>query len=442
MESTASERVLATIPARAAAAQRRRRLRRGAPGLERDDLAPAGRHRSGRVGGRGGRGPRDRARRRPAGLDPRRRPQRRRPGGRRRGARDRPVGDERRDRRSRSSARQGRRAAPSGATSTRPAQAHGLATPGGVVSETGRRRPHAERRPRLAAPQARPQLRRAARRRRWSPPTAGSCTRAPTSTPTCSGDSAGGGGNFGVVTEFEFELYPVGPTVATTVSIWPIDAAAAVLAEFRDLAPSLPDEISPVAVLSPVPDDEAFPEASAAATGCSSSPSPPPGRRGRPSAPPDRRARVVARRSTSAGEAAYAEFQQFFDAEYPAHTMRYYWKSSFADDLSAGIIDRLVEAFRRRPSHHSTIDIWANLGAIARVSSDDSAFGQRTSPWLVSPESNWEPADDDAAEPGLGARDRGRRRRQRLPQLPGPARGRRAAGEDEPRRDLRSPGRR
>ena len=56
-----------------------------------------------------------------------------------------------------------------------------------------------------------------------------------------------------------------------------------------------------------------------------------------------------------------------------------------------------METFGRRPSHHSTIDIWTNLGAIARVSADDSAFGQRTAPWLISPESNWESPDDDAA---------------------------------------------
>ena len=104
------------------------------------------------------------------------------------------------------------------------------------------------------------------------------------------------------------------------------------------------------------------------------------------------------------GPTPYVEFQQFFDAEYPAHTMRYYWKSSFADDLADDLIDHLVEAFGRRPSHHSTIDIWANGGAIARVSHDDSAFGQRTAPWLVSPESNWESTADDAANLGW-ARD-------------------------------------
>ena len=70
--------------------------------------------------------------------------------------------------------------------------------------------------------------------------------------------------------------------------------------------------------------------------------------------------------------------------------MRYYWKSSFADELTDGRIDALVDAFARRPSHHSTIDIWPLGGAIARVSAEDSAYGARDAAWLISPESNWE----------------------------------------------------
>ena len=276
------------------------------------------------------------------------------------------------------------------------AQIHGLATPGGVVSDTGvagltlsgglgwLRRKHG--------------LSCDALRAATVVTADGRVVRASaTEHPDLFWGLRGGGGNFGVVTEFEFELFPVGPTVATTVAIWPIDDAAAVLREFRELVPTLPDEISPVAVLSPVPDDEAFPDPVRGADALF----------------------ILAMAATSlddgvamlrpigalgggaavdiGGPAPYAEFQQFFDADYPAHTMRYYWKSSFADDMPDALIDDLVERFRRRPSHHSTIDIWANGGAIARVSSDDSAFGQRTAPWLISPESNWESAADDEA---------------------------------------------
>jgi FAD/FMN-containing dehydrogenase len=281
------------------------------------------------------------------------------------------------------------------------AQAYGLATPGGVVSDTGiagltlsgglgwLRRKHG--------------LSCDALRAATVVTADGRVVRASADEhPDLFWGLRGGGGNFGVVTEFEFELYPVGPVVATTVAIWPIVEAAARLRDFRELAPTLPDEVSPVAVLSPVPDDEAFPASIRGGDALFVL--------AMAAAPLDEGAeqvRPIAALGTGAavdigGPAPYVEFQQFFDADYPAHTMRYYWKSSFADDLSDATIDRLVEAFERRPSHHSTIDIWANLGAISRVTSDDSAFGQRDAAWLISPESNWESASDDAANLAWG----------------------------------------
>jgi FAD/FMN-containing dehydrogenase len=212
----------------------------------------------------------------------------------------------------------------------------------------------------------------------------------------------GGGGNFGVVTEFEFALYPVGPDVATTVAVYPISGAGAALRDLRALAPDLAHEINPLAVLSPVPDDPAFPAAV----------------RGGDAllilavavAPVDAGQAMLAPLAALGsgamgainGPMPWVEWQQFFDADYPAGTMRYYWKSSFADSLPDGVIDRLVEQFGRRPSHHSTIDIWPNLGAISAVPEDASAFGKRAAAWLVSPEANWEDPADDAANIAWG----------------------------------------
>jgi FAD/FMN-containing dehydrogenase len=206
----------------------------------------------------------------------------------------------------------------------------------------------------------------------------------------------GGGGNFGVVTELEFELYPVGPIVATAVAVYPMRAATACLREFRELAPGLPDAVSALAVLSPVPDDPAFPASVRGADGLLVL--------GMAAESPDAGAamlRPLAEIGGGAladvgGPAAYADWQRFFDADYPSHTMRYYWKSSFADTLPDPLIDHLVEQFQQRPSPHSTIDLWPNLGAIARVPDEEGAFGQRHAAWLVSPESNWEDPAADA----------------------------------------------
>ena len=207
----------------------------------------------------------------------------------------------------------------------------------------------------------------------------------------------GGGGNFGVVTEFEFELYPVGPIVSTTVALYPMTEAAARLREFRDMAASLPDEVSSLADLAPIPDDEAFPALMRGGEGLVIM--------GVAATDVDAGAKMLeplaalghGALADVGGALPFVDVQKFFDADYPAGTMRYYWKSSFSDDPSDALIDRLVERFRVRPSHHSTIDFWPNLGAISRISTAESPFGHRDAAWVVSAESNWEAASDDEA---------------------------------------------
>jgi len=212
----------------------------------------------------------------------------------------------------------------------------------------------------------------------------------------------GGGGNFGVVTEFEFALFPVGPEVATILAVYPMTGAAAALRSLRSIAPGMPNEISPVAVLTPVPEDPMFPEAVRGGDALMVL--------GMAVAAVEAGRTLLAPLAelgdgaigTLHGPTPYVEWQQFFDADYPAHTMRYYWKSSFAEDLADDVIAKLVEQFGRRPSHHSTIDIWPNLGAIAALPEAATAFGKRRAAWLVSPESNWEDAADDGANVAWG----------------------------------------
>jgi hypothetical protein len=54
----------------------------------------------------------------------------------------------------------------------------------------------------------------------------------------------------------------------------------------------------------------------------------------------------------------YLDVQAFFDADYPAHVMRYYWKSHFLRELPAEAIATMVELNERAPSPHSTLDLW------------------------------------------------------------------------------------
>jgi FAD/FMN-containing dehydrogenase len=92
----------------------------------------------------------------------------------------------------------------------------------------------------------------------------------------------------------------------------------------------------------------------------------------------------------------YVEAQQIYDADYPAGH-RYYWKSTNIAQLTPGAIDVLVERTLAAPSMHSTIDVWLNGGAIARVGESETAFRGRSTRYVVNPEANWEDAADDEA---------------------------------------------
>jgi FAD/FMN-containing dehydrogenase len=208
----------------------------------------------------------------------------------------------------------------------------------------------------------------------------------------------GGGGNFGVVTRFEYRLHEVGPDVATAFVVHPLERAGDVVRAWRDLNATLPDEVSSLLSFASVPEDEAFPAehhgapclmvvSMATTTDLDA---------GAALLEPLRRldGDVIADIS---GPVPYVEWQQLFDADYPAGELRYYWKSVWVDDLADAAIDRLVDETAARPSSLSTIDVWRLGGAVARVGADRSAFGNRHVPYLVNPESNWEdPADDEA----------------------------------------------
>jgi FAD/FMN-containing dehydrogenase len=208
----------------------------------------------------------------------------------------------------------------------------------------------------------------------------------------------GGGGNFGVVTSFEFRAYPFGPEVFFAFVIHPgtgTDAQAA-LQFYREWSQAASDEISSFAILWHAPEIEEIPAK----------------HHGAP---------IVVYLAMYAGDAGegetalqslreygspiadlsaatpYLEVQRFFDADYPAHEMRYYWKSRYLNELSAEAMDALIRLNEASPSHHSTLDVWQLGGAFGRVPPENTAFGDRSAPYLIGIESNWERPDDDAA---------------------------------------------
>ncbi len=204
----------------------------------------------------------------------------------------------------------------------------------------------------------------------------------------------GGGGNFGVVTELEYEAHVLGPDVFFTFAMYRLDDARHVLAEHERIVGELGDVVSTIAVLGHVPPVEDFPaeihEAPfVAVLGLFAG-----------TVEDGERALRPLRKLTEplvdlSGRMPFVDVQKIYDPDYPAGH-RYYWKSANLPALPPPAVDILVDQLRRAPSKHSTIDIWLNGGAISRVPEDATAFSGRSGLYVLGLESNWEePADDE-----------------------------------------------
>jgi FAD/FMN-containing dehydrogenase len=206
----------------------------------------------------------------------------------------------------------------------------------------------------------------------------------------------GGGGNFGVVTSFEYRLHPVGPEVMCAFVFYPGDRAKEVLRSAEEYMAEAPDEVSPLSFLGSVPRVEDFPEEwhgeqFAAFLAVYAGPV----EEGEEALKPLRELGdpIV----DFSGPMPYTEVQKLLDEDYP-DGWRYYWKSVNVDWLGDGVIEALIGHAEAAPSDHSTIDIWFQGGAMGRVGADESAFGDRSAPYLLGIEANWkeDPHEDEA----------------------------------------------
>jgi FAD/FMN-containing dehydrogenase len=205
----------------------------------------------------------------------------------------------------------------------------------------------------------------------------------------------GGGGNFGVVTSFEFRLHPVGPEVWIALAMYPAEDAPRLLAFFRDFMAKAPDELMAIALLWNTPHDESLPEAARnrptiVLAGCWSGPV----EAGEAAVRPLREAGTPL--LDLSGQMPFVDAQRMFNPDYP-DGRRYYWKSIYLGDLGTRTIDALVSFAAARPSPISSLDIWALGGAMARMPRSHSAFARRDAPYLLGIEANWEDPAADAA---------------------------------------------
>lgn len=203
----------------------------------------------------------------------------------------------------------------------------------------------------------------------------------------------GGGGNFGVVTSFEFRLHPVGPNVLSGLIVFPFAEAKSVLTQFARFTQSMPDDLNVWMVTRGAPPlpflpGEVHGKGIVALALCYA---------GDP-AVGAKLIEPLRTFGTVLGEAVgvqpYTAWQQAFDPLL-APGARNYWKSHNFAQLSEGVIDAIVEYAGKLPSPHSEIFIGTIGGQTGRVAAEAMAYSSRDANYVMNVHGRWETAAED-----------------------------------------------
>jgi hypothetical protein len=187
----------------------------------------------------------------------------------------------------------------------------------------------------------------------------------------------GGGGNFGVVTSFEFRLHPVKNVVAGP-TLWPMERAAEVMKWYRDFIGQAPVELNGFFAFLTVPPAPPFPEAlhlkkMCGVVWCYS---------GDPAGAAQAFAPVRATEPMvdGVGEVPFPAMQAAFDGLYPPGH-QWYWRADFVNELSDEAIARHVEFGSQLPTMQSSMHLYPIDGAVHRVGRKDTPFIYRDARW-------------------------------------------------------------
>lgn len=205
----------------------------------------------------------------------------------------------------------------------------------------------------------------------------------------------GGGGNFGIVTSFEYRLHPVGPIVMLCGVMHPVENARDVLRAWRDFMESAPEEFSASAIFWNIPVADGFP----------------PEVQGKPILllagvycgdveEGERLVQPLRELDTPlldlSGPTPWTVVQSAFDPLLPDGELRY-WKSLFLNNLDDEVIDACIDRAIHRPHPKSLVAIWHHGGAMSRVGAEETAYGDRSAPYLLSIDTAWlDPADNES----------------------------------------------
>jgi len=202
----------------------------------------------------------------------------------------------------------------------------------------------------------------------------------------------GGGGNFGVVTTFEFALHEIGTTVLAGPIAWAMEDSPEVLRFYRDFAREAPDDLTTIVQFRTLPAFPIFPaqfhgrkvlQVAAMWAGD-------PYRGERALAPLRKFGRPL---FDLVGPRPYLAMQSANDKAVP-HGWHYYWKSCEVAELDDDAIDLLTERSLAMASPRSYTIIFQLGGAVARVGEDDTAYSHRRAAFNINVNGVWLPGED------------------------------------------------
>jgi UDP-N-acetylenolpyruvoylglucosamine reductase len=188
----------------------------------------------------------------------------------------------------------------------------------------------------------------------------------------------GGGGNFGVVTQFTFRLHPVS-TVMAGPFFYALEDAPAVMRSYEEFIGTAPEEVNGFFAFLTVPPVDLFPASLHLRTVC--------GVVWCSTASAERTAEILKPAESWAaplllgvGPVPFPALQSLFDGLYPPG-LQWYWKADFVDHLSDAAIAQHIKFGSKLPSMFSTMHLYPVNGAVNRVSERDTAFSYRKSKW-------------------------------------------------------------
>ncbi len=195
----------------------------------------------------------------------------------------------------------------------------------------------------------------------------------------------GGGGNFGVVTSFDFRPHTVSTVLAGSL-VFPLDRAVQTLLTLKDLAAQTPDELTVCPTFFTAPDGAKQLSVDVCYVG----------EDGAGERLLGRLAGLLKPAVNTVRRQSYLDWQAYLDPMFET-PLRGFWKSCFLDLFELPTAELLVESYRLAPSRRSTLILEHFHGRMTEVPATDSAYGNRDRPFSILITARWESAAEDEA---------------------------------------------